>query len=53
MQLYELTIHELLELLDQGETTAVEVTTSIYERIKKLEPSIAAYLSLAEEMAML
>ena len=52
MQLYELTIHELLELLDQGETTAVEVTTSIYERIKKLEPSIAAYLSLAEEMAM-
>jgi aspartyl-tRNA(Asn)/glutamyl-tRNA(Gln) amidotransferase subunit A len=52
MQLYELTIHELRQLLDQGETTAAEVTGSIYERIKKLEPRVAAYLSLAEEMAM-
>ena len=52
MQLYELTIHELRKLLDQGETTAAEVTGSIYERIKKLEPRVAAYLSLAEEMAM-
>jgi len=52
MELYELTIHELRKLLDQGETTAAEVTGSIYERIKKLEPRVAAYLSLAEEMAM-
>jgi len=52
MQLYELTIHELRRLLDQGETTAAEVTGSIYQRIKKLEPKVAAYLSLAEEIAM-
>ena len=52
MQLYELTLHQLRELLDQGEITAVEVTGSIYERIKKLEPKVAAYLSLAEETAM-
>jgi aspartyl-tRNA(Asn)/glutamyl-tRNA(Gln) amidotransferase subunit A len=52
MELYELTIHELRKLLDQGETSAVEVTGSIYQRIKKLEPRVAAYLSLAEEMAM-
>ena len=52
MQLYELTIHELRQLLDKGETTAVEVTESIYQRIKKVEPKIAAYLSLAEERAM-
>ncbi|MCG6980480.1 MAG: Asp-tRNA(Asn)/Glu-tRNA(Gln) amidotransferase subunit GatA [Deltaproteobacteria bacterium] len=52
MQLYELTIHELRKLLDTGETTAVEVTESIYNRIKKVEPKVAAYLSLAEERAM-
>jgi aspartyl-tRNA(Asn)/glutamyl-tRNA(Gln) amidotransferase subunit A len=52
MKLYELTIHELRSLLDQGETTAAEVTGSIYQRIKKLEPKVAAYLSLAEEIAM-
>jgi len=52
MQLHELTIHELRKLLNQGETTAAEVTGSIYERIMKLEPRVAAYLSLAEEMAM-
>ena len=52
MQLYELTIHELRKLLDKGETTAAEVTESIYQRIKKVEPKVAAYLSLAEERAM-
>ncbi|UCG20366.1 MAG: Asp-tRNA(Asn)/Glu-tRNA(Gln) amidotransferase subunit GatA [Deltaproteobacteria bacterium] len=52
MKLYELTIHELRRLLAQGETTAAEVTASIYERIKKLEPKVAAYLSLSEEIAM-
>ena len=52
MELYELTVHQLRKLLDQGEVTAVEVTASIYERIKKLEPKVAAYLSLAEETAI-
>ncbi|MEJ2232772.1 MAG: Asp-tRNA(Asn)/Glu-tRNA(Gln) amidotransferase subunit GatA [Syntrophobacterales bacterium] len=52
MKLYGLTIHELRKLLDQGETSAEEVTGSIYERIKMLEPKVAAYLSLAEERAM-
>jgi len=52
MELYELTIHELCKLLEQGETTAVEVTGSIYDRVNDLEPRVAAYLSLAEEKAM-
>ena len=52
MQLYELTLHQLRELLDQGEITAVEVTGSIYDRIRKMEPKVAAYLSLTEETAM-
>jgi aspartyl-tRNA(Asn)/glutamyl-tRNA(Gln) amidotransferase subunit A len=52
MKLYDLTIHELRNLLDQGETTAEEVTGAIYDRIRMLEPKVAAYLSLAEERAM-
>ena len=52
MELYQLTVHELRNLLDRGETSAAEVTGSIYERIRKLDPKVSAYLSLAEEMAM-
>ena len=52
MELYELTIHELRSLLVRGETTAEEVTSSLLERIRKLEPKVAAYISLSEETAM-
>ena len=52
MELHKLTIHELSRLLGRGEVSAVEVTSSIYERIKRLEPDVAAYVSLTEEKAM-
>jgi len=52
MELHKLTIHELRNLLDRGEVNAVEVTSSIYEQIKRLEPEVAAYISLSEEKAM-
>ncbi|MGD8372092.1 MAG: Asp-tRNA(Asn)/Glu-tRNA(Gln) amidotransferase subunit GatA [Syntrophobacterales bacterium] len=52
MELYELTIHELKSLLVRGEVTAEEVTSSLFERIRKLEPKVAAYISLSEETAM-
>ena len=45
MELHKLTIHELSRLLRRGEVSAVEVTSSIYERIKRLEPDVAAYVS--------
>ena len=52
MELHKLTIHELCTLLERGEVSAVEVTSSIYERIKRLEPEVAAYVLLSEEKAM-
>ena len=52
MKLYDLSIHALRRLLDQGETTAEEVTGAIYERIRVVEPKVAAYLTLGEERAM-
>ena len=51
MELYHLTIHELRSLLERGDVTAEEVTTSIFARIRKLEPRVSAYVSLLEEAA--
>jgi undecaprenyl pyrophosphate synthase len=52
MELYELTIHQLRQLLDGGEVTAEEVTVSILERLRRLEPNLAAYISVLEEEAV-
>jgi aspartyl-tRNA(Asn)/glutamyl-tRNA(Gln) amidotransferase subunit A len=51
MEPYQLTIHELRSLLERGEVTAEEVTTSIFARIRKLEPKVTAFISLSEETA--
>jgi len=52
MELYQLTIHELRDLLDRREVSAEEVTRSLLERIRKWEPRIGAYLSLLEDAAI-
>jgi len=52
MQFYQLTIHQLRELLDRGEVRAAEVVSAIYERINKVDCKVSAYISLSEEMAM-
>lgn len=52
MELYELTLHQLRSLLDRGEVKAAEVTGAVLERIRSLEPSLAAYISVLEETAM-
>ena len=35
MNLYELTVHELIEKLDNNETTSEEITKSYIDRIMK------------------
>jgi len=52
MQLYELTAHELHEKLKQGEITSVEITKSVFDRIREVEDRIKAYITLTEELAM-
>ena len=52
MELYELTVHELVEMLEKGETTSEEITRSYYKRIKEKEPDIKAYVSILEESAI-
>ncbi|MFQ6043572.1 MAG: Asp-tRNA(Asn)/Glu-tRNA(Gln) amidotransferase subunit GatA [Candidatus Poribacteria bacterium] len=52
MPLYELTAHDLHEKLKQGEITSVELTKSVFDRIRAAEDKIKAYITLTEEVAL-
>ena len=52
MELYEYTVHELIEKLEKGETTSEEITKSYFKRIKEVEPKVKAYVSTLEEEAL-
>ena len=52
MELYEYTVHELVEKLEKGEVTSVEITKSYFDRIKAKDPLVKAYVSTMEEEAM-
>ncbi len=50
--LHSLTIKEASEKLASGEITSVELTASIFDRIKEIEPKVGAYITLCEEKAL-
>ena len=52
MELYELTVHELVEKLEKKEVTSEEITKSYFDRIKEKDPMVKAYVSTLEEEAM-
>ena len=52
MELYEYTVHELIEKLENGETTSEEITKSYFKRIKEVEQKVKAYVSTLEEEAL-
>ncbi len=52
MVLYDKTAHELRDLLAAKEITAKEITESIFQRIKEVEPKVQAYVTLNEEKAL-
>lgn len=49
MELYEYTVHELVEKLEKGEVTSEEITRSYFDRIKKIDPKVKAYVTTLEE----
>jgi aspartyl-tRNA(Asn)/glutamyl-tRNA(Gln) amidotransferase subunit A len=49
---YDLTAHEIHELLVKKEVTSVEVTNSVIERAEKTEPYIESYLERTFECAV-
>ena len=52
MELYELTAHELMDKLEAGEITSVEITKSYFDRIKEKDGLVKAYVSTMEEEAL-
>lgn len=51
MELCELTAHELQNMLKKGEASSLEITDSVFNRIKKVEEKIGAYITLTEDLA--
>ncbi len=52
MELYEYTVHELIEKLDSKEITSEEIVKSYFERIKEKDSEVKAYVSILEENAI-
>lgn len=52
MELYEYTVHELIEKLEKGKITSEEITRSYFDRIKEKDPMVKAYVSTLEEDAI-
>ena len=51
MELYNLTIHELHEMLNRGETTAKAVTESVLGRIQSVDVKVKAYITVTGDVA--
>jgi aspartyl-tRNA(Asn)/glutamyl-tRNA(Gln) amidotransferase subunit A len=51
MELFDLTIHNLHDMLKKGETTAQAVTESVLSRIQAKDGSVKAYITVTEEIA--
>ncbi|MGE0823658.1 MAG: Asp-tRNA(Asn)/Glu-tRNA(Gln) amidotransferase subunit GatA [Candidatus Binatia bacterium] len=51
MELFQLTIHELMDLLRQRVVSARDVTQAILERIEKTDSTIHSYLTVCPEQA--
>jgi aspartyl-tRNA(Asn)/glutamyl-tRNA(Gln) amidotransferase subunit A len=52
MELSALTIHELQDLLAQGEISSVEITRAVLARIEAVEGAVCAYITLDREGAL-
>ena len=51
MELFNLTIHELHDMLKKGETTSEAITESVLARIKAVDSKVKAYITVTEETA--
>ncbi|CAH2214721.1 glutamyl-tRNA(Gln) amidotransferase (subunit A) [Tepidibacter aestuarii] len=52
MKLYEMTLKEVSEKIKKQEITALELTQSILDRIKEVEPKVDSYITITEEEAL-
>jgi aspartyl-tRNA(Asn)/glutamyl-tRNA(Gln) amidotransferase subunit A len=52
MEFFDYTAHELLELLENRDISAVELVQSVNDRIAEVEPDVKAYVTITEELAL-
>ncbi|MCX7710774.1 MAG: Asp-tRNA(Asn)/Glu-tRNA(Gln) amidotransferase subunit GatA [Clostridia bacterium] len=52
MELYELTAHELSDLIKDKKASAVEITESLLNRIEETENKVESYLTVCKEEAL-
>ncbi|WP_456300380.1 Asp-tRNA(Asn)/Glu-tRNA(Gln) amidotransferase subunit GatA [Tepidibacter mesophilus] len=52
LKLYEMTLKEVSEKIKKQEITALELTKSILNRIKEVEPKVDSYITITEEEAL-
>ena len=52
MELYELTVHELLDKLDKNEITIEDITKSYIDRINEKEKDVQAFISILDKEAL-
>ncbi len=52
MELFELTIHQLQDLLKNKKASSREITESVFKRIQSVENKVHAYVTLTEETAL-
>ena len=52
MELYELTVHELIEKLDKKEITSSQITESYLKRISEKEKDVQAFVTVTDEDAI-
>ena len=52
MELYELTVHELLEKLDNNEITLEDITKSYIDRINDKEKDVQAFVTITDKEAL-
>ena len=48
MELYELTVHELLDKLDKNEITVEDITKSYIDRINDKEKDVEAFITVLD-----
>lgn len=52
MDLFKLTAHELLDIMEKKEASCLEITSSIYDRIEKVESKTNSYNTLTKDLAL-
>ena len=53
MEIYELTVHELIDKLEKKEITSKEIIDSYYKRIEEKEPEVKAFVTVADKEEVL